>query len=507
MGVMRFLVYPPELLDGWREVFDAYLSGADGRIFATQVELAGNVMTCRRSVGESGKLHVVWPVEGFGRPVVSTASLPEREEPYLLPLELARGKISQLRDQISAWEIGGMAVPESFREPFQEAQRKFRAAAALQDQPARTAEAAGQSLARAFEAAEIAVGGYASQRLAARRKRSPQPSAALGCSLGQFLPNEESGLAFRESFAAAAIPVEWKHVELAAGDVNWELVDAQVEWALANRLFVSGGPLLDLSADGLPEWVGSWGSDLPNLQSLVCDFVETAVGRYGGRIRNWNVCTRANTGGALGLSEESRLWLVARALEVVRQVDDEVQVMIQVAQPWGEYQARGAHRLAPLQFVDALLRAGIGLSAVDLEIVVGYRSGGSAPRDLLEVSRLLDFWSLLGIPLYVTLASPSQAQSDDPLAVPGIEVDKGRWKQEWSESAQADWVDGLLPVLMAKQSVVGIFWRQLSDGVRHEFPHAGLMRPDGSLKPAFAKFTAHRRALVKSDGDPSIRDS
>jgi hypothetical protein len=495
MGVMRFLVYPPELLDGWREAFDAYLSGADGRIFATQVELAGNVMTCRRSVGESGKLHVAWPVEGFGRPVVSTASLPEREEPYLLPLELARGKLSQLRDQISAWEIGGMLIPDAFRAPFQEAQRKFREAATQQGTPERTAEAANQSLARAFEAAEIAVAAYANQRLAARRKRSPQPPAAIGCSLGEFLPNEESGVAFRESFAAAVIPVEWKHVEAASGEANWELVDAQVEWALANRLLVFGGPLLDLSADGLPAWAGSWGSDLPNLQSLVCDFVETAVGRYAGRIRNWNVCTRANTGGAFGLSEESRLWLVARALEVVRQVDDEVQVMIQVAQPWGEYQAKGAHRLAPLQFVDALLRAGIGLSAVDLEIVVGYRSGASAPRDLLEVSRLLDFWSLLGIPLYVTLAAPSQPRSDDPLAAPGIEVDDGRWKEGWSEPAQADWIDRLVPVLMAKQPVVGILWRQLSDGVRHEFPHAGLMRPDGTQKPAFANFTAHCRAL------------
>jgi hypothetical protein len=251
--------------------------------------------------------------------------------------------------------------------------------------------------------------------------------------------------------------------------------------------------LLDLSAEGMPAWLGSWGSDLPNLQSLVCDYVETAVGRYAGRIRNWNVCARANTGGAFSLSEESRLWLVARALEVVRQVDDEVQVMIRVDQPWGEYQARGAYRLAPLQFVDALLRAGIGLSAVDLEIAVGFRPRGSSPRDLLELSRLLDLWSVLGIPLYVTLACPSEAVAADPQASSGFAIERGRWKDEWSESAQAAWIDGLLPVLMAKQAVLGIFWMHISDGVRHEFPHAGLIRPDGTLKPAFAHFTDHRR--------------
>ncbi len=170
MGVMRFLVYPPELLDGWPEVVDAYLSGADGRVFSTEIEVTGNLVTCRRSSNDSGRLHVAWPVEGFGRPVISTASLSEREEPYLLPLELARGKIAQLRDQISAWELGGMMVPEAFRAPYQEANRKFREAAALQGQPARMVEFSRQCLSRAFEAAEIAVSAYAAQRLAARRK-------------------------------------------------------------------------------------------------------------------------------------------------------------------------------------------------------------------------------------------------------------------------------------------------------------------------------------------------
>jgi hypothetical protein len=494
MGVMRFLVYPPELILAWPEVFEGYLSGADGRVFSTEIEVTGNVVTCRRPVSDSGRFHVAWPVEGFGRPVTSTASLPEREEPYFLPLELARGKIAQLRDQVSAWEVGGMTVPDTFQAPYQEASRAFREATALQDQPARMAELSKQSLAKAFEAAEIAVSAYASQRLAARRKRSPQPPAALGCSLGQCLPDGDLASAFREPFAAAMIPVEWRFVETAAGDAKWDLVDAQLEWALSNRLFVCGGPLLDLSPEGMPAWLGSWGSDLPNLQSLVCDYVETAAGRYAGRIRTWNVCARANTGGAFSLSEESRLWLAARALEVVRQVDDEVQVMIQVDQPWGEYQGRGAHRLAPLQFVDALLRAGIGLSAVDLEISVGFRPRSSAPRDLLELSRLLDLWSVLGIPLYITLACPSEPAAIDLQATAGIAIERGRWKQEWSESAQAAWIDELLPVLMAKQAVVGIFWTHLFDGVPHEFPHAGLIRPDRTLKPALAQFTEHRRA-------------
>jgi hypothetical protein len=505
MGVMRFVVYPPEFVESWPEVVDAYISGADGRVFATQIEVNGNLITCRRSSTESGRLHVGWPVEGFGRPVLSTASLREREEPYLLPVELARGKIAQVRDQISAWELGGMTIPEEFLGPFQAAQRVFREASNLQTQPVRAGELSARSLAAAFEAAEIAVNSYAAQRLAARRKRSSQPSAALGCSLGQCVPTDDQGPDFRASFAAALIPAEWKYVAPAAGEQDWQLVDDQVDWARANRLLAYGGPLLDLSSQGLPPWLESWGGDLPNLQSLMCDYVETAVARYAGRIRNWIVCAGANTGGTLGLSEESRLWLVARALEVVRQVDDEVQVMIRVEQPWGEYQARGMHRLTPLQFVDALLRAGIGLSAVDLELAVGFQTRGSAPRDLLELSRLLDAWSLLGIPLSVTLACPSESDVPDSLASAAVEIEPDRSRVKWSEPAQAAWIDRLLPVLMAKQAVVGVTWMHLSDQVPHELAHAGLLRADGTSKPALARFAGHRGASAETDSDPSIR--
>jgi hypothetical protein len=504
MGVMRFLISSPPILENWPDIYRAYITGADGRVYPTRVEVDGPIITCRRAVSDSGRLYVAWPVAGFGTPMVSTASLVERAEPYLLTLELARGKIAQLRDQISAWEVAGMTVPAVFHEPFKEAHRLFRRAAGVQDQPAEAGSLASESLRWAFEAGDVAVKTYAAQRMAARRKRSPQPPAALGCSLGQQAPANGLDLLFLETFSAAAVPVEWRHVEPSAGQRHWETSDEQVEWCLANRLLVCGGPLLNFAPDGLPAWLGSWAKNASNLQSLICDYVETAVARYAGRIRKWEVCACGNTGGALGLSEEERLSLVARALDVVRQVDDEIQVLVQIDQPWGEYQSRGLHRLSPFQFVDALLRSGIGLSAVNLEVAVGFRPRGSAPRDLLDLSRMLDSWTALGIPLNVTLACPSASESADPNAAAGIQAESDGWKEEWGEAAQADWIDAVLSVLMAKQAVVGIFWTHFFDGGPHEYPHAGLIRPDGTPKPAFERLTAQRRAFCKTDSDPPI---
>lgn len=500
MGVMRFQVHPPELLTNWPEGHRAYISGADGRVFPTRVEFDGDHMICRRRTSDSGKMHVAWPVAGFGRPVLSTASLPEREQPYLLPLELARGKIVQVRNQLSAWEMAGMAVPDDFEPLHREAHRLLGKAAARQNVPAEAGDLAVEALDQACQAAEVLIRGYTRQRLAVRGQRFRQLPASLGCNLGRLAPDEnpEGSAMFCRAFNAATIPIEWRHVEPVEGEYHWELHDAQVDWCQQHKLLMTGGPLLDLGADGLPAWLRQWEGDRFNLQSFICDFVETAIARYLGRIRNWTIAARTNTGGALALNEEDRLNLVARTLETAKQVDEEIQLFVRVDQPWGEYQARGQHRLSPLQFVDALGRFGASLSGIELAINVGYHPGGSALRDAFEMSRLIDRWSSLGFPVHVSLAFPS-AEKLDPRAASDREVDEHGWRTGWSEQGQVEWLDLHLPLLMAKPAVVGINWAHFSDAVPHEWPHAGLLRPDGTAKPALHHVIKYRRAYWQSE--------
>ncbi|MGH7129997.1 MAG: endo-1,4-beta-xylanase, partial [Planctomycetaceae bacterium] len=194
------------------------------------------------------------------------------------------------------------------------------------------------------------------------------------------------------------------------------------------------------------------------------------------------------------LSEEHRLTLAARTLEAAAHVDPAGELSIRIDEPWGDYQARGQHRLSPYQFVDALVRAGVGLTCVNLEFAVGYRPRGSAPRDVLEFSRLIDFWSRLGLPLCVTLAVPSaphDAPHDDPQAQTELDVDGNLWGGRDAETAQAEWIDQYLPLLLAKDTVVGIVWSHFTDAAGHDFPHAGLLRGDGSPKPALQHLVSY----------------
>jgi GH35 family endo-1,4-beta-xylanase len=492
MGLIRFAVHPAAQIADWPEVHRGYLSGADGRIFATRIELEDNVVGCRRSSSESGKFNVAWPVPGFGRVMLNTASLPERDEPYLLAVELARGKIVQLRNQVSTWELAGMQIPAEYTPEAAAAHQVFARAAASQDEPEVASRLAEEALVHACRAADVLSRSFSEQALAGRQLRYPHLRTSLGCEVGPQ-PNAEQDELFCTAFNAVSVPVRWTQIESEEGTYHWEAVDRQVSWGERHHMTVRGGPLIDLGPGGLPMWLAHWEHDFFNLQSFVCDFVETAIARYIGRIGWWEVATRFNSGGALTLNEESRLGLAARVLEVARQVDDVAQLLIRVDQPWGEYQAHGQHRLSPLQLVDALVRSGVGLAGVNLEIAVSYLPDGTPYRDLLDFSRMIDTWSVLGIPLFVTLAAPSSS-TRDPHAQSGWEVNPRAWPNGCDETSQATWVGQVLPLLLAKPAVAGVTWAHFSDADPHVFPNAGLLRPDGSPKPSLEKLLEYRPA-------------
>lgn len=484
MGVMRFMVEHPERLDPSSDIQNAYLSGFDGRVFPSRVEFDGRVISIRRTSSESGKLQLPFPVEGFGKPVVSTATLREHETIYILPLELARGKICQVRNQLATWESLGMQIPTEFTDVYREAHKFFAKATSHKSNVSECCHFAEAALSKAHHAADLLTRAYVRQRLVVRFKKTPLLPISFGCMVNQSDLSPDAASALLGTFNAISIPVEWSSIEAQEGEYNWSLADWGVQWAQDNKLLLRAGSLLDFSENGLPHWLQQWGQDFFNLQSFICDFVETAVSRYQGKIRIWELASRVNTGGAFKLNEEERLSLLARTLEIARQVDEEAQFFIRIDQPFGAYQARGEHRLSPAQFVDALLRFGTGLAGVNLEIPVGFTGRGSAPRDLLDLSRLIDLWSVLETPLHVTLAFPSSTDVTTRCASE-LSVSETGWKGPWSKESQTSWIDGVVPLLMAKQSVVGIYWSHLSDSADHVFPNAGLIDAAGQLKPSF----------------------
>ncbi|HVT29552.1 MAG TPA: hypothetical protein VHE81_16165, partial [Lacipirellulaceae bacterium] len=258
--------------------------------------------------------------------------------------------------------------------------------------------------------------------------------------------------------------------------------DAQVEWARSTGLRICAGPLLELDDRGVPDWTYLWEGDFESLLSFMLDHVRAVVERYRGKVHLWQVAARMTHGHALGLAEEARLQVAAKAINVVRQLDPTTPLVVTFDQPWAEYLASEQLDLAPMHFADALVRADLGLSGLGLEINVGYHPGGSLHRGPLAISRLVDTWSLLELPLLIALTLPSSAQND-PKANSKVRVLSSS-QDEVTPQSQRDWINEHVPLLLAKNAVQVVLWNQLSDAAPHHYPHAGLFDATEQPKPA-----------------------
>jgi hypothetical protein len=151
---------------------------------------------------------------------------------------------------------------------------------------------------------------------------------------------------------------------------------------------------------------------------------------------------------------------------------------------------------SPFIFADTLIRSGVNPWALDVEIVMGITPRGCYCRDVLETSRLLDLYALLGVPLRVTLGYPSGNRPDtqaDPEAMVGL----GRWRDGFTPVVQGDWAALFAELSVCKPYVQGVQWTHLSDAEPHQFPHCGLLDAQGNPKPALAKLRAIREAHLR----------
>jgi hypothetical protein len=224
--------------------------------------------------------------------------------------------------------------------------------------------------------------------------------------------------------------------------------------------------------------------------------VEAAVRRYRSRIRRWQLTAASNWANVLSLTEDELMGLTFRLGETARQVDPSLELVIGVSQPWGEYMAVSDRTYSPFIFADNLIRSGLNLTALDVEIVMGINGRGSYCRDQLELSRLLDLYALLGVPLQVTLGYPAQGNLD-PLADPELSTGAGAWRQGFTPEIQAEWAEQFGSLALCKPYVQAVQWVHFADSEPHIFPGCGLVDAEGVLRPALSALESLRQTHLR----------
>jgi hypothetical protein len=469
----------------------------DNMPWATQVRLRANQLVVSHHMDDngSGYLVVPWALPGFGQLMGTSATLMERPAPYNLLLELARGKVNQVRCQANDWQAMGIPFSAEVQEQVNQLSILFGRAAISEpgEEATRHAQAA---LTRAYEVADHLVQAYVQQVFRIRQEVTPQLESDLSCRLSPAIPAPPLAAALRQSFNTVCLPLSWSQIEAEETVYNWKAYDAVLDWALAQGFQVTAGPLVDFSSSQLPAWLWMWENDVGSLAAFMCRFVETAVRRYANRIRQWQLTAASNCAALLGLSEDELLGLTGRLVELVRQIDPSLELSIGIAQPWGEYMATTNRTHSPYLFADTLIRYGVSIAALDVEIVMGMTPRGSYCRDLLEASRLLDLYTLLQVPLRVTLGYPSSAAAD-PEADPELTIASGHWGEGFTPEVQGRWAAAFAALALSKTRVRSVQWAHFLDAEPHQFRHAGLVDAHGKVKPALHALRGLREKYLR----------
>jgi hypothetical protein len=494
MGTMQFNL-PADLAADLRDELEraSVAGGQDGMPYPSEATVENGRLVVARRVDESGCLQVPWLLGPLGQFMTSSATLMERQAPYWLVVELARGKVNQLRGQAAEWAMGGLLMPETLSRDILDAARTFgHAVSSLPDPEA--CSLACEAMSRAFQAGHQLVQSYAAQVFRVRHHRQPRLDTLLGCRLQSQVPADPAQ--FGRTFNAVAVPLPWSEIEPEPGQFHWGTQDALVNWAASQGFKIQAGSLIDFSGRNLPDWLWERDTDLFSLAGMLGEFVERAVRRYQGQIHTWQVSAGSNHAGVLATRDEELLWLTARLADTVRKVNPQLEVIVGLAHPWGDYLAEQPRNYSPFVFADTLLRTGLKLSALELEVVMGVSPRGSYCRDTLELSRLLDLYAMLGVPLQLTLGYPS-ATGKLPHADPDQRVGLGHWREGFTPFFQADWTAAFAAMVLCKPYVRAIHWAHLTDAEPHQFPHCGLIDSAGRPKPALEELARLRGEHLK----------
>ena len=492
MGLMRLIVHDRDRIPAGG-VGQVFMCGADDLPWYGRAYFSGDQLVVERAENDSGAVFVPWRINGQGVMLIGTSTLMERDRPYQLEVELARGTVNRLRNQLAQWEMSGLAVPEPLREDVLGATRHF-ARAATAGEPGPAAESAERALVASAAAMDALASVYTEQAIELRRNQSRTLTSWFGVHLGDEMPDVKIARQLVSSFNMVSVPMSWRSIEATEGRRNWKTADAQIQWAQTAGLKIMGGPLLELDDRGVPDWTYLWEGDFDSLLGFMLDEVTAVVKKYRGKVNLWQVAARMSHGRVLALSEEQRLQIAAQAIGKVRELDPNTPMIATFDQPWAEYLATERLDLAPLHFADALVRADLGLSGLGVEVNVGYHPGASAHRLPLAYSRLIDMWGLLELPLLVSLTVPSSAEPD-PLASGKTQVLAGEGN-EVTPTTQSTWVERYVPLLLAKSSVQVILWNQLADSAAHHYPHGGLFDAQNEPKAALESLRKIRQQML-----------
>jgi hypothetical protein len=479
MGNISFNI-PDSIDKTWeKELLRSHFSGGpDTMPFFCNVSNNNNVLSLKKEESDSCFLNIPWNIGSQGIFMSPTSTLPLSDLPYSLIMEIARGKVNQFRNFNADWEFSGLKINKDIRDQLSNSTLEFGKAFSNASLPFQE-KCLQNAIEFAYQGSDTLIREYMRQIFDIRHQDNQPFETGLSAKVSKPFPASLSSK-MEKSFNYMQVGFNWKNIETSQGIFSWSQVDQALESCIATGLEVIGGPVIQMTKESLPEWLATSTSTASQYATAMARFLDTAIRRYNGKIHRWIICSGLNVVTEPAFGDETYFRIACKLAEIAKQIDSSLEIIIGVTQPWGEYISTKKRAFSPFIFTDNLCRAGLNLAAIDIEIVMGSSPNGSFCRDMLETSRLLDLYAVLGMPLTITLGYPSekkQGELEDSVF--------GNWKGAKTPATQANWAESFTCLALSKRYIQSIHWAELSDDSASDFPNCGLFDKDWQPKPAF----------------------
>ncbi len=489
MGTLRLLV--PEAIIGSRRLMATlHMVRFDSMPWPCRIEIDDSRVTLHRIVNHSGQISLAYPVPEFGELTLRTGTLPEREIPYSLPVELARGTCDRLRTQIGIWGDASLPISSVILQASERAVEALAEAALLDGNFARQIElshsAIGLALRGLFDLCR-----QFSDHVAAIRREEIEPKTRLGVRIapGNVPSNwlEQIGPEYQLICVTDALPKSDRPATRPPVAIDLQLL------AGLERRKIMIGPIWDAGKTGLPDQIN---------ELSPFDAKRTAARAHFVRMLNqiqdqpdWLYLASGLNGiGHKFLSYPQQMQLVVDALQTVEEFNRQVPVLLSFDHPWSERLAWSVGGSQGLQMADILLRQDVRISGLGLEINLDYWPTGSLPRDPLQWLELVDTWAQFGLPLFLLLRAPT----GDTESTAGKSDTSVGLRNSFSESQQRNFLESVLSVAISRPFVQAVIWNDWQDDPQGPFPFSGLFDASGNRKPIAALLSSVFRRFSKS---------
>lgn len=510
--MLKFLIYQEDQPHSPFVLRNAHLLGADSIGVRGTIRIDGQVITCEKRATGPAALALCYELPDVGLLTLQTCLLPDRDEPYVLSIELARHRLMMLLAKQEDWMLFDLPADHPAMRRATLARTLF-VKALNAAEPADAHRVAEQCLIAAVDASEELALAHADILYKRRLESGQFHRGVFGCGIALDQQSDTLRSTLHNSFDYLMLPTPWRQIEPHEQERDFAALDTWAEWAYRHRMPILAGPVLSFEPSVAPDWLAVVEHDYESVRDILYEHVERIVTRYRNVVTLWNVVSGIHVNMGFDFTLDQLLDLTRMSIMLVRKIQPNAKTLIEITHPFGEYYADNPRSIPPMIYADMVLQAGIPIDAFGVRIVMGRATNGQYARDLMQLSAMLDKFNGLGKPVHVTGAAVPSKPCDEPfepitnghgnggvgdgLGTPSRppDGDSGYWRKPWSTLVQSHWLEAIYAIALSKPYIDSIAWLELADHAESALPNGGLAHDDLRAKGAFHRVTALRKSL------------